>query len=126
MILRKKTGFKRLFYAFVYSFAGFQAAIRHEVAFRQALIGFTFLSAGSFFLPITMTEHVLILASLGLVLIVELFNSAIECISDRITTKPDPLIKRAKDYGSLATLISLFIAAGFWFAILTAKSGSLL
>ncbi|HET8807902.1 MAG TPA: diacylglycerol kinase [Methylophaga sp.] len=56
-------------------------------------------------------------------LIVELLSSEIECISDRIDYGWDPLMKRAKDYGSLAVFISLRIATTVWLVIILKEPG---
>ncbi len=121
--MQKINGLKRIVIASVHSLNGFKAAFQFETAFRQELLFFSLLFVSTFLLPITAIEQVLMLACLGLVLIVELLNSAIECVCDRITTSWDPLIKRAKDYGSLAVLICLLITAAIWLVILMPKSG---
>jgi diacylglycerol kinase (ATP) len=53
-----------------------------------------------------------------LVLIVELINSAIEAVVDRVSLERNPLSKNAKDFGSAAVLLSLMIAAATWLVIL--------
>jgi diacylglycerol kinase (ATP) len=58
------------------------------------------------------------IASVLLVLIVELLNSAVEVIVDRISTDPHPLAKRAKDIGSAAVFLSLINAVAIWFLVL--------
>lgn len=80
------------------------------------------LTTASFFLPITAIEQVLMVGSLVMVLIVELLNSSIECLADRITSAWDPLIKRAKDYGSLAVLFALLVSTAIWLTILMSNS----
>lgn len=114
----KNTGVKRLFYACYYSWLGLVAALRYEAAFRQEFIVFILLVIGSFFLDVTSVERVILLASVAFVLIMELINSAVECAIDRIGTKHHVLSGRAKDYGSLAVLISVLIAAAIWGVIL--------
>lgn len=80
------------------------------------------LTTVSFFLPVTAIEQVLMVGSLVMVLIVELLNSSIECLADRITNAWDPLIKRAKDYGSLAVLFALLVSTSIWLTILMSNS----
>ena len=57
-------------------------------------------------------------AVLVFVLIVELFNSAIEAVVDRVSLERHPLSKNAKDMGSAAVLLSLLLCAGIWAAAL--------
>lgn len=121
--MQKQKGLKRIALASVHSMSGFKAAILNEAAFRQEFFVFMALSFITFLLPISVIEQSLMMASLTFVLIVELLNSAIECLSDLITKEWDPLIKRAKDYGSLAVLLSLLIATLIWLVILLPESG---
>lgn len=121
--MQLKKNLKRIVLASDHSLNGLMAAIHHEVAFRQELMLFTTLSIITFLVPVTVIEQTIMLSTFGLVLIVELLNSALECLSDRITSEWDPLIKRAKDYGSLAVLISLSIATAIWLVILVPKLG---
>lgn len=105
---------KRLYNAFWYSWAGLVAAFKDEAAFRQeillSLIAFILL----FVLPLALTEKMLMGASMFLVLIVELINSAIEAIIDRVSAETHPLSKKAKDIGSAAVLLALLNAAFVW------------
>lgn len=55
-----------------------------------------------------------LIGSLILLIIVELLNTALEKLSDRVTREPDPEIKRVKDMGSAAILLALLIAGGLW------------
>jgi len=120
-VLQKKTGINRLLFAFKHSKNGLMSALQYEAAFRQELVCFIMLTVLSFWLPITSVEQILMLASLILVLIVELLNSAIESLADRISMQWHPLIERAKDYGSLAVLLALLIAVAIWLVILLSK-----
>ena len=72
----------------------------------------------AFLLTDVSTERALLIGSLAIVLIVELVNSAIEAVVDRIGTEINPLSKRTKDLGSAAVLLSLVIAAVTWVIIL--------
>ena len=113
-----KTGLVRIFYALIYSINGLRAAFKHEAAVRQEsiLIGIGVLVA--LFLPVTLVEKLLLIFSLSLVLIVELVNSAIEAVVDRISTVQHELSGRAKDIGSAAVFISLTLATLVWGSIL--------
>ncbi len=116
--MKKNTGLKRLFFAFVYSMQGLYAGLRHESAFRQEFILLIILATVSFFLDVTALERFAMISVLLAVLIVEALNSAIECVVDRVSTDVHKLSGRAKDYGSIAVLLTLIIAAGTWILIL--------
>ena len=113
-----KTGLRRLWNACRYSAAGLAAAYRHEDAFRQETLAAVGLIPLALFLPATGVGRALMIASVLLVLIVELLNSAIEAAVDRISLEDHRLAKRAKDIGSAAVLISLINVAVVWALIL--------
>lgn len=108
----------RLFYAGMYSWKGFRAALVNEAPFREEVIVAIPLVALSFYLDVSAYERLAMIASLVLILIVEILNSAIECVVDRISVEHNVLSGRAKDYGSLAVLFSIFIAIATWAVIL--------
>lgn len=116
--MKKNTGLKRLFYASQYSWQGFKSAIVNEAAFRQEFVGLILLGSLTFFLNVTAYEQVAMLISLLLVLIVEIINSAIECVVDRVSSDHHILSGRAKDYGSLAVFLALVIVVITWAVIL--------
>lgn len=116
--LKGKTGIKRIFNATKYSISGFKAAFRHEAAFRQVLLINLILIPLTFFLDISHLEQALMIAVCLLAIIVELFNSAIEAVVDRISLDHHQLSKNAKDMGSAAQFVSLTIIAVTWFIIL--------
>jgi len=116
--MQKNTGISRLIYASLYSWLGFKSALINESAFRQEFIASLLLTAFSFFLDVSAYERLAMIASLALVLIIELLNSAIECVVDRVGTEQHILSGRAKDYGSFAVLISLLIAIAIWTVII--------
>ncbi len=107
----------RIVNAFKYSLNGFSAAFRHEAAFRQELVFVIPAFCVLWFLPVTAVEKVLLLASLLLVLIVELLNSAVEAVVDRVSEERHPLSGRAKDFGSAAVLLSLIVMGATWILI---------
>lgn len=115
-----KTGLKRLWNACHYSLAGLAAAYRHEDAFRQEALLAVILIPLALFLPMPVTGigRALMVASILLVIIVELLNSAIEAAVDRISLDDHLLAKRAKDIGSAAVLISLVNVAAVWALVL--------
>ena len=113
-----KTGLRRLINAFGYSIAGTLAAFKHEDAFRQEVILSAILIPLALYLGQTGIEQALMIASIILVIIVELLNSSVEATVDRISVKRHKLAKRAKDIGSAAVFFSLINAAVIWFLIL--------
>lgn len=116
--MAKNTGIKRILYAGLYSWQGFKSALINEAPFREEFIAFIPLVALSFYLDVSAYERLTMIASLVLILIVEILNSAIECIIDRIGTEHHVLSGRAKDYGSFAVLLSILIATAAWAVIL--------
>ena len=113
-----KTGLRRLINAFGYSIAGTLAAFKYEDAFRQEVILSAVLIPLALYLGQTGLEQALMIASILLVIIVELLNSSVEATVDRISVKRHKLSKRAKDIGSAAVFFSLINAAVIWFLIL--------
>jgi diacylglycerol kinase (ATP) len=111
-------GIRRLLNALRYSLEGLAAAFRHEEAFRLELFLAAVLVPASFFFAVSGTARALMIASVLLVLIVELLNTAVEVVVDRISMDPHPLAKRAKDIGSAAVFLSLINAVAIWFLVL--------
>lgn len=115
---KSKSGLRRIFSAFLYSVDGFKAAWRHEHAFRQELLLLVVGTAIAFGLKISAFERLVLIVVLVHVLVVELLNSAIEAIVDRVSLERHPLSKRAKDAGSAAVALSLLVAAATWAVVL--------
>ena len=115
-----KTGLRRIINATRISFAGIAAAARHEDAFRLELIAVAVLAPCGWMLGENGTERALLIGSLVLVLIVELINSAIKAIVDRVSLEYHDLSKRAKDLGSAAVMVSLVNVAVVWALVLLA------
>ena len=113
-----KTGLRRVWNAFFYSMEGFGAAFKYEDAFRQEAILAALMIPASFFLTEDNIGRALMIASVLLVLIVELVNSAIEATVDRISLERHHLAKRAKDIGSAAVLLSLLLVLLVWGLVL--------
>lgn len=113
-----KTGLKRILNATGYSIAGFKAAFQHEAAFRQIVLLNIILIPITFFLDLTAVEQALMVAVCLLAVIVELFNSAIEAVVDRVSLEKHELSKNAKDMGSAAQFVSLTIIFLTWLIIL--------
>lgn len=112
--MRKNTGIKRIVLAGGYSLKGFHAALTNEAAFRQEVLLAIIMVPAAFWLPVERIERVLMIASIFLVMVVELLNSAIETIVDRISLERHELSGRAKDLGSAAVLASLLLTAYIW------------
>jgi diacylglycerol kinase (ATP) len=115
---KSKSGLKRIFSAFFYSMDGLRSAWRHEHAFRQELVLFIVATAVALALRISAFEKLVLIAVMVLILIVELINSAIEAVVDRISLERHPLSKNAKDFGSAAVLLACLLAAATWGVVL--------
>ncbi|CAK7035087.1 Diacylglycerol kinase [Saezia sanguinis] len=114
-------GWRRAFSTFTYSVKGFKAAWRYEESFRQELFVLLLALPCAWLLARTWVEYVLLLGCIALVLIVELFNSAIEAVVDRISLEHHELSGRAKDIGSAAAMASMLLAAGIWLSLLVIR-----
>ena len=104
-----KTGVQRVWNALHYSLDGLHAAFTCEDAFRQEALLAALLIPASFFIPVSGVGRALMIASVLLVLVVELINSAIEAVVDRVSLENHRLAKRAKDIGSAAVLVTLIL-----------------
>jgi diacylglycerol kinase (ATP) len=113
-----KTGLKRVLNAFLYSIDGLKAAYKHEDAFRQEVLLAVLLVPAALFTPASGTGKALMIASVLLVLVVELLNSAVEAAVDRVSLDHHRLSKRAKDIGSAAVMLSLVNVAVVWALVL--------
>ena len=113
-----KTGIKRVWNAMLYSFDGFAAAFRHEDAFRQEAFLACILVPIALYLPVSGAHKGQMIASVLLVMIVELLNSGIEAVTDRVSLEDHRLAKRAKDLGSAAVMLSLINVPVVWLLVL--------
>ena len=113
-----KTGLRRVLNACGYSLHGLASAFRHEDAFRQEVFLAAVLIPIALVLDVGGASKALMIASVLLVLIVELVNSAIETAVDRISFDQHQLSKRAKDIGSAAVALSLVNVAVVWLLVL--------
>ncbi len=113
-----KSALKRILNATGYSISGFKAAYKNEAAFRQIVLINIILIPVSFFLDVSRSEHVLLIIVCLFAMIVELFNSAIEAVVDRVSLEKHQLSKNAKDMGSAAQFVALSIIAITWLIIL--------
>ena len=111
------TGLTRIFKATGYSLKGFRAAWKHESAFRQETALAVTLIPFAVWLGQNAVQISLLIATLLLVVIVELLNSGIEAVVDRIGDEPHKLSGRAKDMGSAAVFLSLLLTIVVWSAV---------
>jgi len=109
-----KTGLKRIWNALFYSLDGLAAAFKHEDAFRQEVLLALILIPIAIYMPVSGFGKALMVASVLLVLIVELLNSGLEAVTDRISLEDHVLAKRAKDLGSAAVMLSLVNVHVVW------------
>ncbi len=112
-------GIRRLIKAAGYSFKGLAGAFRHETAFRQEVALTLLLVPLALWLGEGGVEQALLIMSWLLVLMLELVNSGIEAVVDRVGTEHHELSGRAKDVASAAVLVALVNAAVVWFLVLT-------
>jgi diacylglycerol kinase (ATP) len=111
-------GLKRLYLAGVNSVNGLRGAFRSEEAVRQEILLVLVAIPAAFWLTGDAVERVLLVMSVVLVLLVELLNTAVEYTVDRIGPEYHELSGLAKDIGSAAVLVSLFLAAFVWVVLL--------
>ncbi|SEL58045.1 diacylglycerol kinase [Halomonas daqiaonensis] len=108
------TGWQHLVHSTRYSLRGLSAAFRNEAAFRQELGLCVVLLPLAWWIGQGPVEWILLVGSCLLVLIVELLNSAIENVVDRIGSERHELSGRAKDIGSAAVMLSMCFAGLTW------------
>jgi diacylglycerol kinase (ATP) len=119
-------GVKRLWRATINSWHGFVAATQSELAFREELVALAIGIPLAFFLTADTGKRIALIGTLVFILIVELLNTAIEKLGDRITRDNDPAIKRIKDMGSAAIFLSLLLAGAVWLWVLLERFWPLL
>lgn len=111
-------GFTRVIKAAGYSLKGLKAAWVNEAAFRQESVAAVIAIIIAFCLDISYVDRILLISSVVLVAIVELLNSAIEAVVDRIGSEYHELSGRAKDIGSAAVFVSIGLALFIWALVL--------
>lgn len=118
--LRKQqaTGLRRLINASRYSAQGLRSAFRHEAAFRQESWVLVVGVPCAFWVGIDLWQTAMLIASVMLIMVVEMINSALESLVDRVGTDFHELSGRTKDMGSAAVLLSILIAVVLWGAAL--------
>lgn len=109
---------RRLIGAPVYAWRGLRACFATEEAFRLQLLAAVFMVPLALWLDISSSEKVLLILPVVLVLIVELLNTAVETVVDRVSPEFHDLSGRAKDIASSAVLLSLLTVLLVWGLIL--------
>ena len=111
-------GLARIFRAMICSKSGIIAAFRNEAAFRQEVILCVFLLPLALWLGGTNVERALLAGTLFIVLIVELLNTAVEVVVDRISADRHELSGLAKDLGSAAVSMAILLTVVVWALVL--------
>ena len=115
----------RIVKAFFNSAAGLSHAMRCELAIRQEVVVLLVAIPVSFFLAENWWKRLALIGVLLIVLMVELLNTAIEKLADRLTTDHDPQIGRVKDLGSAAVGVALIIGGLFWLFAIAERIGAI-
>jgi diacylglycerol kinase (ATP) len=115
----------RFWRATINSRNGLAFAIRSEQAIREELVALVLSLPAAWLVGVTLMRRVELVGAVALVLVVELLNTAIEKLADRLTTDHDPQIGRVKDLGSAAVGVALAMAGLFWLFALAERMGSI-
>ncbi|MBH9578604.1 diacylglycerol kinase [Inhella proteolytica] len=113
----KSRGFTRIAQAARHQSAGIWRGLRHDPATGEVSIACWVLCIVALLLPVPRIEHLLLVLSLLLVVLVEYLNSAIEAAVDRVSLEPHPLSRDAKDYASVAVGLAALMALLCWLVI---------
>ena len=110
----RRTGLRRLLFTLVNSGKGLRFLLRKEEAFQlEALLACVLIPVATL-LPVSPVERVLLIGAVFTVLIVEVLNTSIEVLTDRVSLDRHELSGLAKDLGSLAVTLSLLLWATVW------------
>jgi diacylglycerol kinase (ATP) len=116
---------KRLFLATINSWNGLKFAVRSEQAIREELAALLLAIPLAFIIGTTAVRRLELIVVVLLLIAVELLNTAIEKLADRLTREIDPQIRDVKDMGSAAVLAALIIAGATWLFALAERLGLL-
>ena len=116
-----RTGLMRIGRAGLTACSGLAETFRHESAFRLELLLAAILVPAAFLLDVTAVERALLVASVLLVLVVELLNTSLEVAIDRISLEHHDLSRRAKDAGSAAVFVALVLLGAVWAIVVLPK-----
>lgn len=114
----KRRNLRNFFASIRYSVDGFLAALKHEPSFREDFLFVILLVPFAVVLPVNAVSTAVMIASLLLIMIVELLNSAIEWTIDYLRPEQHPLAKRIKDMGSAAVFLAYINAIVVWVILL--------
>ena len=115
---KQNRGPVRFIQAAKYSWKGLRSAFQYEEAFRQEVFLACTTIPLAFFMPVSINERLALISVSILVLIVELLNSGIEAVVDRVGMEEHELAGRAKDMGSAAVMLTLILWGVVWAGIL--------
>jgi diacylglycerol kinase (ATP) len=115
----------RLWRATINTRNGLAFAIRSEQAVREELVALVLSLPAAWLVGVTAMRSFQLVAAVAFVLVVELLNTAVEKLADRLTTDHDPQIGRVKDMGSAAVGVALVMAALFWLFALAERMGAI-
>ncbi len=116
---------KRLYLATINSWNGLKFAVRSEQAIREELVALVLAIPLAFIIGTTAARRLELIVVVLLLIAVELLNTAIEKLADRLTREIDPQIRDVKDMGSAAVLAALVIAGATWLFALAERTGLL-
>lgn len=119
----QSTGLTRIYKAAGYSVKGLTAAWKNEAAFRQEMVAAILAIILAFWLDVDAIARILLIGSVVLVIIIEIINSAIEAVVDRIGSEFHELSGRAKDMGSAAVSLAILLALFIWITVLWQHAG---
>lgn len=119
----KRRDFRNFFQSVGYAIEGFWAALKHEPSFREDLLFVAILTPLAVILPVNAVSTAVMIASLFLIVIAELLNSAVEWTIDDISLEKRPFAKRAKDMGSAAVFLAYINCIVVWGLILYSNWG---
>ena len=115
----------RFWRATVNSRNGMAFAIRSEQAVREELVALVLSLPLAWLIGVTLMRRVELVSAVLLVLVVELLNTAIEKLADRLTTDHDPQIGRVKDMGSAAVGVAIVMGGLFWLFAIAERMGAI-
>ncbi len=115
----------RFWRATINSRNGLAFAIRSEQAIREELVCLVLALPLAWFAGATMMRRFELVAAVALVLVIELVNTAIEKLADRLTTDHDPRIGRVKDISSAAVGVTLIMSGLFWLFAIAERMGAI-
>ena len=115
----------RLWRATINTRNGLAFAIRSEQAVREEIAALALALPLAWLVGVTAMRRIELIAAVALVLVVELLNTAIEKLADRLTTDHDPQIGRVKDMGSAAVGVAMVTAGLFWLFAIAERMGAI-